>query len=121
MYVREELVYNKHSGKLVGFVNIGDINNHLSPFEKQLQSNDDDEEATTPSDPPLANSIMVFMVRGVFTPLKFPYAMFPCCGLLGEQLFSLFWNCVFRLERIGFKVNCMLNYVYIVFTSSNCT
>ncbi len=26
MHVREELVYNKHSGKLVGFVNLGDIN-----------------------------------------------------------------------------------------------
>lgn len=33
MYVREELVYDKHSGKLTGFIDLGNINNHLSHFE----------------------------------------------------------------------------------------
>ncbi len=30
MHIREELVYDKHSGKLVGFVDLGDMNNHLA-------------------------------------------------------------------------------------------
>lgn len=78
MHVREELLYNKHSGKLVGFVNLGEINNHLSHFEELLES-DDDDEPTTLSPPPLANPIMVFMLKGIFTCLKFPYAMpWPC-------------------------------------------
>ncbi|XP_019858496.1 PREDICTED: uncharacterized protein LOC109586734, partial [Amphimedon queenslandica] len=96
MHIREDLVYNKHTGKLVGFTDIGDINNHLMRFEKSLDSEN------TP--PPLAKSMVSFMVKGLFTFLKFPYAQFPCVSLVGEQLFPLFWEAVFRLERIGFKV-----------------
>ena len=29
MYIREDLVYEKQTGKLIGFTNLGDINNHL--------------------------------------------------------------------------------------------
>ncbi len=53
----------------------------------------DDNDQIVPSTTPLANSIMVFMVRRIFSSLKFPYAMFPCSRLLGEQLFMLFWDC----------------------------
>ena len=28
----QDLVYNKHTGELVGFVNLGDINSHLLKF-----------------------------------------------------------------------------------------
>ena len=33
MYIREKLVYDKHNGSLISFVNLGDINNHLLAFE----------------------------------------------------------------------------------------
>ena len=99
MHIREELVYNKHTGKLVGYANLGDINNHLSRFERLLSEDDDATDEI-----PLAKSMLVFMVRGIFSALKFPYAQFPCSSLVGEQLFSPFWECVFRLERMGFKV-----------------
>lgn len=29
MYIREDLVYNKHSGKIIGFVDLGEVNNHV--------------------------------------------------------------------------------------------
>ena len=32
--VKEDLVYDKHSANLVGFVRIGDVNDHLSRFER---------------------------------------------------------------------------------------
>ena len=38
MHVREDLEYNKHSGKLIGYVNLGDINTHLAQFEQMLES-----------------------------------------------------------------------------------
>ena len=34
MYIKEGLVYNKSTGKLVGYCDIGDINNHLEQFQK---------------------------------------------------------------------------------------
>ena len=102
MHIRKELVYNKHNGKLVGFVNLGDTNNHLARFEQLLSEDDDATDKT-----PLAKSMLVFMVKGIFTALKFPYAAFSCSCLVGEQLFSL---CVFRLEQMGFKVQCTIKY-----------
>ena len=101
MYIKEDLVYNKHDGRLVGFANLGDINNHLTRFEQQLESNN--------STPALAKTIVAFMVKGLFSSLRFCYAQFPCCTLVGEQLFTLFWETVFRLERLDFKVMLHIN------------
>ena len=60
---------------LIGFVDIGDINNHLSQYESQV-CNDDIRDS-------LASSVLVLMIRGLFTNLKFPYAQFPCTELSG--------------------------------------
>ncbi len=38
MHIREDLVYDKHSGELVGFTNLGSINSHLDAFEQALSS-----------------------------------------------------------------------------------
>lgn len=64
IHIREDLVYNKHTGKMIGFCNLGEINNRLLEFERSM------EEKEGSCSPILANSMMVFMVRGVFTPLR---------------------------------------------------
>ena len=97
MHIKEDLVYDKHSGELVGFVNLGETNNRLIQFERQVESSTCEHE-------PLANSIVVLMVRGLFTHLQFPYAQFPCASVTGDLLFDPFWEAVERLERCGLKV-----------------
>ena len=52
----------------------------------------------------LAKTMMVMMVRGLFTPLRFPYVEFPCNKVTGALLFHPFWKAVYRLERMGLKV-----------------
>ena len=37
MHIREDLVYDKHIGALIGFTNLGDINHHLQQFQQSLQ------------------------------------------------------------------------------------
>lgn len=32
MYIREGVVYDKHSGHIMGFTDMGDINNHLERY-----------------------------------------------------------------------------------------
>ena len=86
-----------HVGKMIGFVNLGEVNAHLLTFERSLE---DDQHKRQK----LANSMMVFMVRGLFSHLQFPYAQFPCAALSGDLLFDPFWKAVSRLERCGFKV-----------------
>ena len=56
--------------------------------------------------PPLAKSMMVFMVRGLFTTLQFPYAQFPVMSVSGDQLYEPFWEAIGRLENCGLKVRC---------------
>ena len=50
----------------------------------------------------LAKTMLVFMVKGLFSSLRFPYALFPCNKLSGDLPF---WEAVYRLERMGFKVS----------------
>ena len=97
MHIKEDLVYDKHSGELVGFVNLGETNNHLIQFEQQVEGNASEYK-------PLANSMVVMMVRGLFTHLQFPYAQFPCASITGDLLFDPLWEAVSRLEICGLKV-----------------
>ena len=64
MYVREDFVYDKHTGRMIGFCNLGNVNDHLLTFERALTGDGN------PLQPPLAKTVMVFMVRGLFTPLR---------------------------------------------------
>lgn len=94
--IKEGLVYDKEECSLLGFVDLDDINNHLQAFEKSLSASE--------SKPTLATHIVVFMVRGLFSSLRFPYAQFPCSSLNGHTLYALVWECISHLETIGFKV-----------------
>ena len=35
-HIKEDLVYDKHEGALIGFVNLGETNNHLMEYEASL-------------------------------------------------------------------------------------
>jgi len=95
MYIKEDLVYNKYTGSVVGFANLGDVNNHLLAFERSVESDGDVENVLT----------KMMMVRGLFTAVRFPYAQFPCEQVTGDLLFHPFWEAVYRLERMGLKVS----------------
>ena len=98
MHVKQDLVYDKNTGELVGFVNLGDINMHLLALEKSMSASPD------VSIEPLASTMLAFMVKGLFSHLEFPYAHFPCRNLTADLMFDPFWEAVSRLERLGLKV-----------------
>ena len=79
MYVKQDLVYDKNTGELIGFINLGDINNHFLALERSISSPEESTEV-------LARTMMVFMVKGLFSRLEFPYAHFPCHNLTGELI-----------------------------------
>ena len=92
MKIKEDLVFNKHTLEIVGFVNIGEINDQI---EKITQNNDNRD---------IASHILLLMVRGIFTNLEFPYAHFSTKGIHADSLFSLVWDAVYHLESCGFNV-----------------
>ena len=99
MKIREDLVFDKHSCELVGFVNLGEINNVLK-FERQCKGETDAVFAESA----VATLMLTFMVRGIFTKLEFPYAQFPTRGVTADRLYPIIWDAVRNLEGCGLKV-----------------
>ena len=77
MKVKSGLVFSS-SGMLIGFCDVGDINNELKMFEEHTHG-----EKTK-----LASHVFVLMVRGPFSNLKPPFAYFPCESVTRDQLYS---------------------------------
>ena len=67
MRVREDLVYHKNSGKVIGFVNLGNVDDCLNLLQRG--------NGELPERLPLATHILVFMIRGIVTTV-FPVRSF---------------------------------------------
>jgi hypothetical protein len=78
--IKEQLVYDKHTCQIIGFVDLGEVNNELLDMERS-------EKGVVQQC--LAKNILVFMVRGMFLKLEFPYAQFPCSSLSGDVIYPL--------------------------------
>ena len=79
MKIQDSLVWDKHTGELIGFVNLGDTELNYATLQKV------DEIAT---------HMLVFYLRGVVNPFKFSLANFATTGASSIQLFPLFWKAV---------------------------
>ena len=81
MKIKSGLVFNKSTGKLVGFVNLGDINRDLETLKSILN-----EDPASPKQPELADSMLVMMVRPIFkTSFTFPVAQYPTTSLVWRE------------------------------------
>ena len=98
MRVKEDLVFDKHNGQVVGFVKLSDVDNQLSELESKY---DTDQEKPHPD---IATHLLVLMVRGLFSHIKYPYAHFATTGVSADSLLSIIWEAVRQLEMCGFTV-----------------
>ena len=98
MKLKEGLVYDKHSDRLVGFVALHDISNHLLEVERQCQA------SYTPLPPTLASHMLLVFIRGVFIHLNFPLAQFPSHGIAAHHLYPIITEAIMQLELYGFRV-----------------
>ena len=104
MYIKEDLVYDKHSGQLIGFSSLGNVNDHLLTFEHSVVEDQAEEIG-------LEKAMMVVIIRSLFTSFRFPYAQFPRASVTGDLLFHPFWQAIYRLERMELKLRrCKYNF-----------
>ena len=68
---------------LVGYADLGKINNLLLDYKQQYNT-------LGRISCPLAKCMLVFMVRGVFTSLKFPYVQIPAVSTKGADIFHFY-------------------------------
>ena len=92
MKIKEGLVYNKFSGKIIGFTQLGDVNDSLLRLEQEGEC------------PSVSKYCLALMVRGIFCNLEFPYAHFRTVGVTADLLLPIVDEAVYRLEIRGLKV-----------------
>ena len=97
MYIKEGLVYDKGSGSLIGYSDLSGVVQELQDYEEAVASNTSPKRS-------LAKTMMMFMVRGIFSDIKFPYAQFPMASGTGFDLFPLIWQAIDRLKCNGIHV-----------------
>ena len=79
-------MYNKHSGELISFVDICDVQKHLTALEQSCLIE------TSDSNPKLATHKLVFMI---FSSLEFLYAQFSVASASRQVIFPI---CIEHLE-----------------------
>ena len=100
MKLKENLIYDKYEGEIIGFTNLDNVNNEILNLERECLSDHTDH-------PPVAKHLLVLMVRGIFFKLDFPYAHFGSENAAGDLLFPIVWEAINHLEAIGLKVICI--------------
>ena len=83
MKIQSNLVFDKYSGDLIGFVDLGD------PMTNFANLAEEDE---------MASHALAFLVRGLCTDLKHVIAYFFTGNVTSFQLMPIFWNVVSVLE-----------------------
>lgn len=96
MKVKEDIVYDKLTGGMIGFVNLGSINDQLRQAAE--------EDAQKTKHPPVADHILAVMVRGLFFKFEFPLAHYPSLGVTSSELLPIVWEVVRFVETTGLKV-----------------
>ena len=89
MKVQQKLVWHKHCGALIGFVDLGDINVNFATL-KNTQT--------------LPTHALVFLVKSVVNPLSYSFATFATGGIEAYQIMPIFWQAVKYLGKINLKV-----------------
>ena len=64
IHIKENVAFDKNTGNLIDFVDLGDNTNHLLVYERSFELHNNTLV--------LAKSMIVIMVRGLFSNLRYP-------------------------------------------------
>ena len=83
MKIQANLVFDKYSGDLIGFVDLGDLMTNYASLEEEDV---------------IATHALAFLVRGMCTDIKHVIAYYFTENVTSYQLMSIFWKVVGTLE-----------------------
>ena len=102
MKIKSNLVFHKATGKLIGFTELGSLNDEFASFKREVNQEDALERD-------MATHVIVFMVRGIVTPLVYPFGYFASCGMTSSQLYYCCMEAIRVLSAINFKVRALVS------------
>ena len=94
MYIKEGLVYNKTTGALIGFSDLSGVIQQIDDYERSLSD--------VPHTRPIAKTMFVMMVRGIFCNINFPYAQFPVASAKAEDFFPYCGKLLVAWSLLGY-------------------
>ena len=83
MKIKQNLVFDKNSNMLVGFTDLGDPDLNFAVMDEGS----------------IATHVMLFMIRAIASRFKYCLAYFGTDTVNGIQIFTLFWEAIFLLEK----------------------
>ena len=83
MKIKENLVYDKYTGQLIGYVDLGDPELNFSSFKDHNV---------------LATHVLVLYIRGIASDLKFEVGYFGTKDVTAHQIMLTFWRAISILE-----------------------
>lgn len=104
VYISQNIVFNKHTGKMTGYCNLSNADKELQEIEQLLASESDQQ--VIDETPPVATKILAFMVKGTASGICEVVASFPVNNLTKEDLFHKHWSVVEACETAGIKIIC---------------
>lgn len=102
MQIKSNLVYQRSTGKLVGFLELGSINDELQSFQMSVEK----PESITRD---LSTHVLVYMVRGIFSTLVFPFGYFGTQGATSAQLYPCTLEAIRVLSSIDLEVRAVVS------------
>ena len=87
MKIKSGLVFNKSSGNLVGFMDLGDVNDDIEKLEMSMKELNDQKKLA----PELASHMLVVMVRAIL--IYLPSSTVPFSQPYGESTVSTSLEC----------------------------
>ena len=78
MKIREDLVFDKTTGQITGFVDYGEsnLNSRFAKLKKECQHH----QRLNLDETSVATHMLTLMVRGIYVKLEFPFAQFATTG-----------------------------------------
>jgi len=90
-------MYNKSTGELIGYVRLDDVTNELMKLRTSISH--------SKGDIPVAQNLLVTMVRGITSNLRYPFAAYATKTLTANTLYNVLWECIEYIEIVaGLKV-----------------
>ena len=99
MKIQDDLVWDKHTGESIGFVDLGDPDLNYGTLKDTNE---------------LATHVLVFLICSIVNPLAYSFATFATSGVTAFQLFAIFWKAVAILE-----VTCNMKVIAAVANSAS--
>ena len=89
MKIQSNLVWDKHTGELTGYVDLGGTELNYATLEKTDN---------------IATHKLAFIIRSIVNPFKFSLANFATFGASASQMFPLLWKAISICELNSLKV-----------------